>query len=42
MDSKSGGNLKISLIRVSHVADCNLQILFLETWNLVKMYEISF
>ena len=36
--SKSGGNLKISLIIVSYMASCNFRNLFLDAWNLVQLY----
>ena len=36
---KRGGNLKISLITVSHMASCNLRNLFLEVWKLAQMYH---
>ena len=39
--SKCGGNLRISLITVSHMASCNLQNLFLEVWKLAQMCHLN-
>ena len=36
---KYGGDLKISLITVSHMASYNLRNLFLEFWELAQMYH---
>ena len=37
IESKYGGNLKISLTTVSHMASCNLRNLFLDNWDLVQI-----
>ena len=41
MGSTSGGNLKNSLITVSHMASCNLRNPFLEDWKLVQMHHFA-